>query len=76
LNLSFDLITDFRITFDDNLAATAISYRFNGSFFSFSGAQITRGGADLDLNGDFDIEVDWDDDNAGHCHWAYCICDL
>jgi hypothetical protein len=64
LNLAFDRITDFRLTFDDNLAATAISYRFNGSFFSFSGAEITRGGADLDLNGDFDIEVDWDDDNG------------
>jgi len=43
LKLSFDLIAVFRLTFDDNLAATAISYRFNGSFFSFFGAQITRG---------------------------------
>jgi len=63
-NLDFDQISDLKFTLDDTLVVTAISYRFGGKSFSFSGAQIDRGGADLDLNGDFDIEIDWDSDNA------------
>jgi len=57
-------VTDFLITFDDNLTITEISYSFNGIPRFFSGSQLTRSNASVDPDNAVDVEIDWDD-NSG-----------
>ena len=62
-SLSIDGITDFFITFDDNLRATKVAYRLHGGRREFTGSAIDR--SDYDVNGNqVQIEVEWDDDES------------
>jgi hypothetical protein len=61
ITLAVNGVTDLKITVDSNLNVTDISYNLKGSPRNFSAAFIDSGAMDLDANGDFDIEVEWDD---------------
>jgi hypothetical protein len=61
--LSSEGITDFLITFDDNLRVTKLSYRLDGSPREFTGAEIDRDETDVNGN-NLEIEIEWDNDDS------------
>jgi len=57
-------VSDFFVTFDNSLNVTQISYVINGITRTFSGADFTRSSANVDVNDEVDVEIDWGDDNG------------